>query len=286
MSLTTYNRRTMKPYTILYNQPLGTGSSGTVYKGYWNHQPFIPIAVKQLPINKRSINEISILKSLQNDASPQGPIPQIYHVEKTEDTYELIMEYLAGGSLTEWIEQNRILSEKRLLHILRDITMTLALCHNKNILYGDLKPANLIATQNLLEPCPTDYTLVKTIDYGMSKKHPPKFFTARFGTPTFMAPEVYAEKFSYPADIWALGICMYLLITGAFPFMLVKNTIHPLEAYQQMVQTQEPRFHEPRWNVYSNDLLLLVRAMLNKKMGDRPTSQDILNHPLLAPFHS
>lgn len=286
MSLTTYNRRMMKPYTIQYNEPLGKGSSGTVYKGYWNHQPTIPIAVKQLPLSKRSLNEISILKSLQNHASPQGPIPQIYHIEKTENNYELIMEYLSGGCLTKWIEQNRILSEKKLLHILRDINDTLYLCHQKQILYGDLKPNNLIATQNLLDPCRDDYTLVKTIDYGMSKKHPPQFFTARFGTPTFMAPEVYDEKFSYPADIWALGICMYLLITGKYPFILMKNSMSPLQDYQRMVQYQEPTFNEPRWNVYSNDLRLLVQAMLNKKMLERPTSKDILNHPLLLPFRS
>ncbi len=276
----------MKLYTIQYNEPLGKGSSGTVYKGYWNHQPYIPIAVKQLPILSRSLNEISILKSLQNYASPQGPIPQIYHIEKTDKYYELIMEYLGGGCLTQWIQQNRILSEQKLLHILRDIVYTLYLCHQKQILYGDLKPSNLIATQNLMDPCPTDYTLVKTIDYGMSRKHPPKFFTARFGTPTFMAPEIYNEKFSYPADIWALGICMYLLITGKYPFQFIKNSINPLQDYQLMVQTQQPNFNESRWNIYSNDLKLLVQAMLIKDMFQRPTAKDILTHPLLMPFQS
>uniref|UniRef100_A0A6C0CSW1 Protein kinase domain-containing protein n=1 Tax=viral metagenome TaxID=1070528 RepID=A0A6C0CSW1_9ZZZZ len=271
----------MKPYTIQYNEPLGKGSSGIVYKGYWNHQPAIPIAVKRLPISKYSLNEINILKSLQNYASPQGPIPQIYHVEKTKNSYELIMEYLSGGCLTQWIEKNHILSEQKILHILYDITYMLYLCHQKQILYGDLKPSNLIATQSLLDPCNINYTLVKTIDYGMSKKHPPKFFTYRFGTPTFMAPEVYNEKFSYPVDIWALGICMYLLITGYYPFILIKNSTNPFLDYQLMVQNQEPTFNEPRWKIYSKDLQQLIRVMLNKNMFERPTSQDILNHPLL-----
>ena len=285
MSLTTYNRRNMKSYTIQYNEPLGKGTNGTVYKGYWNHHPFIPIAVKQLPINKRSLNEISIFKSLQNYASPQGPIPQLYHVEKKDNAYELIMEYIKGGSLTEWLKQNKILSEQKLLHILRDITSTLYICHQKSILYGDLKPGNLIATQNLQDPCLLNYTLVKTVDYGMSRLHPPTFFTGRFGTPTFMAPEIYDEKFSYPADIWALGICMYILVTGVYPFVLIKNAVLYLQDYQQVIQTQEPPFNEPRWNVYSKDLQDLIRAMLNKKGYERPTSKDILNHPLLSSFH-
>lgn len=274
----------MKPYTIQYNEPLGKGINGTVYKGYWNHNPLIPIAVKKLPISNRSFNEISILKSLQNNASPQGPIPQLYHIEKADNAYELIMEYLKGGSLTEWLKQNKILNEQKLLHILRDVTTTLYLCHQKTILYGDLKPGNLIATQSLLDPCFNNYTLVKTIDYGMSREHPPKFFTHRFGTPTFMAPEIYDEKFSYPADIWALGICMYLLITGVYPFVLIKNAAVCLKDYQQVIKTQEPPFNESRWNVYSKDLQDLIRAMLNKKVYERPTAKDILNHPLLSSF--
>ena len=120
----------------------------------------------------------------------------------------------------------------------------------------------------------------------MSKKHPPKFFTHRFGTPTFMAPEVYNEKFSYPADIWALGICMYLLITGCYPFVLIKNSINPSFDYQFMVQNQEPTFNEPRWKIYSKDLQQLIRVMLTKSMFERPTAQDILNHPLLLSHSS
>ena len=284
MSLTTYNKLIMKHYTIQYSEPLGKGSSGTVYKGFLNHQPMIPVAVKKLPISKRSLNEISIFKSLQNYASPQGTIPQLYHIGKTNNNYEIIMEYISGGSLTKWIEKNNILSEKKILHILRDVVCTLYLCHQKEILYGDLKPSNLIATQNILNSCPIDYTLVKTIDFGMSKNHPPKFFTDPFGTPSFMAPEVYNKKFSYPADIWALGICMYLLITGHYPFNLVNEGSNFIQKYHATVQLQEPKFNEPRWDLYSNDLQSLVRTMLNKNMFERPTAVDILNNSLLLPY--
>lgn len=284
MSLTTYNRYIMQSYTIQYNQSLGRGINGNVYKGYWNNNPLIPIAVKKLPIDARSLNEICILKSLQNYASPQGPIPQLYHIEKTEHSYDMIMEYLSGGTLTDWIKQNIVLSEQRILHILRDVTKTLYLCHQKSILYGDLKPSNLIATQSLLEPCLQEYALIKTIDYGMSKQHPPKFFTSRRGTPSFMAPEIFAEKFSYPADIWALGICMYILITGVYPFNLAKNTSISLNEFHQIILLQEPSFNEPRWNIYSNNLQHLIRKMLNKQMDKRPTSTDILNDPLLSSF--
>jgi len=282
----------MKPYSVDLKSPIGKGANGIVYKGYWNGNLHLPLAIKKLPISSKARNEIYILKTLQNEASPQGTIPQLYHVEKIPGHYEIAMEYISGGTLSQCSAVTGacagagagVLSEKILYRILRDLLKTIALCHSKNILYGDMKLSNLIATQDIGTFNPYDQpltTLIKTIDFGLSQYHNGDFFTKPFGTPTFMAPEIFHYHFSFPADIWAIGICMYILSCGEYPFTTPVGAAamynHPMDLRKYIVHTQVPTFREPRWSHYSKKFKYAIQDLLQFNPEDRPTAIDMLN---------
>lgn len=260
-------------YSIQLSKPIGKGANGIVYKGYWNNHSSLLVAVKRIPLYQRSLNEINILKSLQNNASMIGTIPQLYHVEKTNQYYDIIMEFIQGGSMMNIITKGPY-PKDIVLKIMKDIFKTLELCHSKEILYGDMKPSNLLLTTSIYNINPEN-TLIKTIDFGLSRKHPPSHFSSRFGTITFMAPEVFNYHFSYPADIWAAGICIYILITTKYPFELPKQGIG-IDDMQTIINNQIINFNHPNWIIYGDELRLMVKQMLNINPLKRPTAMEVI----------
>jgi len=262
-------------YSIQISKPIGKGASGIVYKGYWNNNPSLIVAVKRIPLSQRSLNEIAILKSLQNNASDIGTIPQLYHIEKTNQYYDIIMEFIQGGSMTNIVTKGPY-SKDIVFKIIKDIFTTLVLCHSKNILYGDMKPSNLLLTTKNIDNIHPENTLIKTIDFGLSRKHPHSYFSSRFGTITFMAPEVFDYHFSYPADIWAAGICIYILITGKYPFEL-PNTGVGIDDMQTIINNQIINFNHLNWILYGDGLRLMVKQMLNINPYKRPTAAEVLD---------
>lgn len=263
-------------YSIDFRKPIGKGANGHVYKGFWNNHPEMPVAVKRIPMNYRAMNEVNILKSLQNNASELGPIPQLYHVENTSDYCEIVMEYLSGGSLTQQLANQTTFKPEILYKILKDITTTLYICHCKNIVYGDMKPDNLMLTCSIND-FTSEKVFIKTIDYGLSKKHPnASYIPSRFGTFTFMAPEVFRYEVSYPTDMWAAGMCMYIAITKTYPYEL--PTIHTLDidTMKAIVDNQIISYHHPNWNMYDPILRKIVSGMLCLDPEKRISAQQIL----------
>lgn len=261
-------------YSVKVSHPIGKGANGIVYKGYWNHHPSLLVAVKRIPLAQRSLNEITILKSLQNNASIIGTIPQLYHIEQTHDYYDIVMEYISGGSMMNIITRGPY-SKDVVLKMIKDIFTTLELCHSKNILYGDMKPSNLLLTSPI-DKIDSQNSLIKTIDFGLSRKHPPSHFSSRFGTITFMAPEVFDYHFSFPADIWAAGVCIYILITTRYPYELSKSGVG-IDEMQAIVNNQIIDFNHPNWNLYGDELRLLIKQTLNTNPLKRPTASEVLD---------
>lgn len=83
--------------------------------------------------------------------------------------------------------------------------------HSKNICHRDIKLDNLVYQEST--------NILKIIDFGFASnsKDPLKVFC---GTPSYMAPEIVSKKeyLGAPADIWACGIVLFVMLTGGFPF--------------------------------------------------------------------
>ena len=126
----------------------------------------------------------------------------------------LATELVKGKSLRSIIKSNanHKFSEKDTKNIFRQIADALAYLHNKNICHRDLKLDNILLGE---------HQQVKIIDFGFS------IFTKKdsklhmfCGTPSYMSPEIINKKqyLGPPSDMWAAGVCLYVLLTGIFPF--------------------------------------------------------------------
>ena len=147
--------------------------------------------------------------------------------------YELIMEELNGGSLTERLiekvdDDGETFSEREAATIFKQIISAISYCHGKGIVHRDLKMENVIFvdTKGNLD--------IKIIDFGLSQYDTFKLLslvnliseeTAKtvnmndiVGTPHYIAPEVLKGKYNQKCDIWSAGVILYSMLSGHFPF--------------------------------------------------------------------
>lgn len=117
-----------------------------------------------------------------------------------------------GGklSLAGVLRKNKTIPEDETKNLFRQLTKGVKYCHDQKICHRDLKLENVLVDSN---------GKVKIIDFGFSAKCSQKLQNF-CGTPPYMAPEL-AAKVPYrgePADMWALGVMLYLMLFGKFPF--------------------------------------------------------------------
>ncbi|HKU37083.1 MAG TPA: serine/threonine-protein kinase, partial [Polyangiales bacterium] len=136
--------------------------------------------------------------------------------------YYIMMELLEGETLEERLERTRTLSPASAQRIAVQITGALGAAHDLGVVHRDLKPENIYLVNRAGEP---DY--VKVLDFGIAKLMGdlPKGTAGTMpgtllGTPHYMSPEQChgAEHVDHRADVYALGVILYRMLTGELPF--------------------------------------------------------------------
>lgn len=125
------------------------------------------------------------------------------------------MEYIEGPSLFAYIKNKnpRRLSEDDARNIFINLLNGLNYCHKHAICHRDIKLENILIDRKIKR--------AKFIDFGFSTNFPIDKKVKMFcGTPSYMAPEIVArtEYAGGPADIWAMGVLLFAMLTGKFPF--------------------------------------------------------------------
>ena len=136
----------------------------------------------------------------------------------------LVLEYVSGRSLRELIDAERRLPPQRALAIGAQIADALAAAHRADIVHRDLKPSNvmLLREENNTETVKVlDFGLARIAGQGQSSPGEPLTRTGSvFGTPEYMSPEqARGEVVDHRADLYALGVILYELLSGRQPFM-------------------------------------------------------------------
>ena len=216
---------------------LGKGGMGVVYSA--QHQ-FIPKRVAIKILDERFAKVPELVTRFFQEAVAAATIghPNIIVVDDVGElaggTAYIVMEYVDGRPLDQVIDEDGPMQLGRALHIEKQIASALAAAHEKNIIHRDLKPANIMLTRpsgntqmamaRTAVPGGGLDEKVKILDFGMAKMadHPsarPTKPGMLLGTPQYMAPEAArGETVDYRADIYALGVLLYEMLSGSPPF--------------------------------------------------------------------
>ncbi|KAH9839832.1 kinase-like domain-containing protein [Rhodofomes roseus] len=202
--------------------------------------------------------EIVVMKLIEHPN-----IMRLYDVWETSSELYLILEYVEGGELFDYLCEKRRLSTYEALGFFQQIIAAVNYCHRFNIAHRDLKPENLLLDQN---------KNIKVVDFGMAAwQGKADLLRTSCGSPHYAAPEVVmgCTYNGASADIWSCGVILYALLAGRLPF-----DDEDLDTLLDKVKGGKfvmPGDIDPR----ASDL---ISRMLTKDVAKRITIPEIMQH--------
>lgn len=184
----------------------------------------------------------------------------------------IVMELCLGGELFDSIVESGSFSERKAAGVFRKMVDMLHHCHQLGVMHRDLKPENFLLTSKNL-----DRAVIKATDFGLSiYLQPGERLTELVGSPYYVAPEVLQKNYSFEADLWSLGVILYILLSGLPPFWGDNE-----EQIFKMVLKGEVDFKTAPWPSISSSAKDLVQRLLTKDASKRATCKSILQHSWL-----
>ena len=200
-------------YEIL--EKIGVGGMATVYKAKDNilkRNVAIKVLRDEFTTDEEFIKRFNT--EAQSAASLTHPnIVSIYDVGHEENLYFIVMELIKGKTLKQIITEEGVLPWKWSINIAMQIASALEMAHKNNIIHRDIKPHNIIITED---------GIAKVTDFGIAKAVSNSTITA-FGTTIgsvhYFSPEHARGGYTdAKSDIYSLGVVMYEMVTGRVPF--------------------------------------------------------------------
>ena len=221
---------------------IGVGGMAVVYKAYDNIDDRI-VAIKILKeeflaneeFRRRFKNESKAIAVLSHPN-----IVKVYDVSFGDRLQYIVMEYIEGITLKEYIEQQKVINWKEAVHFTTQILRALQHAHDKGIVHRDVKPQNIMLLQN---------GNIKVTDFGIarfSRGETRTMTESAIGSVHYISPEqARGEITDDKADIYSVGVVLYEMITGKLPFesdsavsvaimQLQNEAVHPREINPQI----------------------------------------------------
>lgn len=194
---------------------LGRGGMGVVYLA--RNTSLQRLCALKLLSPRRIQTDVDYVTRFENEGRAAAALvhPNVvttHAIGRADDFHFLEMEFVAGNALQHEIDTQGAIGPIRSTTIAVGIASGLAMAHRIGIVHRDLKPDNVLVTPG---------GIPKIVDFGLAKKvvgaH--RDGHALAGTPYFMAPELFEGQPATPtSDVYALGVCYYLMLTGRYPF--------------------------------------------------------------------
>jgi len=194
---------------------LGRGSMGAVYEA---HDPILgrTVAIKVVLEHKSiPLARERFLREAQTAAAVRHEnVVTVYASGEEQGIPFLVMEFVKGRSLQDWLDDGRKFSFQEIVRIGQEVALGLAAAHELRIVHRDIKPANIMLEDKTER--------VRLTDFGVARVLDSSTLTADgniVGTPMFMSPEqVAGEELDTSSDLFSLGSVLYLLCAGKPPF--------------------------------------------------------------------
>ena len=252
-------------------EEVGIGGMATVYKARCNLLNRY-VAVKVL--KDEFAKDVEFVKRFraeaQSAASLTHPnIVSVYDVGEENGINYIVMEYLQGDTLKDFIDKNGKISNEQTLKFASQIASALEAAHSAKIIHRDIKPQNIVLVNN--------NTIAKVTDFGIAKMSSKDTITSSastIGSVHYFSPEhakgCYTDEKS---DIYSLGVVMYEMATGVLPF----NADSPVTVALKQIQEipEAPKDVVPSISNMLNNIIL--KAMEKNTIDRYQTAAEILD---------
>lgn len=254
------------PGAVVFNSftvisSIGHGGMGSVYKV---HHGMLDLDMALKVLNKGSASSADFIR-FQNEARTlsklsHNNVARVYDFGIEDGTPYLAMDFIEGQTLEQYLEQHGILSLTEFVVIFSQICSGLAHAHSRNTVHRDLKPGNIILSED-----DNENIRAVIVDFGVAKLQEEMHIGqltqagAFIGSPLCSSPEqIDGGQITTAADMYALGCTMFAALTGDFPFR-GETVLETLSMHRDM---------EPPLEKLSSDIPEKIRdviAMLLKK---------------------
>ncbi|KAL7136806.1 hypothetical protein ABFS83_10G054800 [Erythranthe nasuta] len=257
---------------------IGKGNGGTVsLVQHKSTGQFFALKVIQMNIEESARK--NIVRELKINRSSQCPsIVICYQSFFDNGVISIILEYMDGGSLADFLNKVNMVPEPYLAAISKKVLKGLwYLHHEKHIIHRDLKPSNLLINHR---------GEVKITDFGVSTILGSKSSVADsiVGTYVYMSPErISGGHYGYKSDIWSLGLVMLECATGHFPFSSPQPT--GWTCYYELMETivGQPAPHAPS-DLYSPEFCSFISSCIKKDPKERLSAYELMEHPFITMY--
>jgi len=216
--------------------------------------------IVQNNLQEHVMNERNVMLALDHQF-----ILKLHNTYKDTHYLYFLLELALGGELFTFLRKAGRFNEKASRFYASAVVLAFQVMHNKNIIYRDLKPENLILDSN---------GYLKVVDFGLAKYCTDKSWTL-CGTPDYLAPEIILSKGHNKAvDYWALGVLIYEMSAGFVPFY----SDDPMEVYQ-LILGGDLKFPSHMSRSVVDLIQKLMNANQSKRLGNMKGGiKDIIKH--------
>lgn len=250
-------------------EEIGSGAYGTVTKARHKQRAGL-YAIKH--IDKKTagakglsevMNEVETLSLLHHQ-----------HIVHLEDVYQddnnlwIVMDYVPGGELHAALRKHGRFTETAVRRLAINLLLAVEYIHGKGIVHRDLKPANCLLSEL------GDMEL-KIADFGFAVMVGDNLCLTSFcGTMAYMAPEVVMDRnYGKPVDMWAVGVIIYLLLCGDYPFKESAS-----QSLGEVICAGKLSFAGGMWNEVSVGAKDFITRLLMLDAAKRMTATEALRH--------
>ncbi|WP_377700830.1 protein kinase [Pseudoduganella sp. UC29_71] len=253
---------------------LGAGGHGEVYEG-WDSRLRRKVAIKRHRALDPLRDPASLVKEARMTASLHHPaFAQIYSIEQDDEGWAIVMELIAGQTWRQLAQdKEHPLDLPTVLGWMVQLAEAMEAAHQSGLIHGDLKPSNL-----MLDPAGK----VRILDLGLAFHDDAQATTSvmqleQQGTIAYMAPEVLLGAApGRQSDIYAMGVILFELATGARPFGNMSGLA--LAAAQMQSSSADWTFPD----TLPDEVVQLIRAMTARRLDQRLATMKLVGQRAAA----
>ncbi len=288
-------------YDVKWNKKLGSGISGPV-RLCIHKETGTKYALKILLDRPKARKEVK----LHWMCSGSGYIVRLIDVYLNEiiipgDSVAkkrifMVMEYMEGGELFEYITEKQHFTEKEASQIIRQVALAVQFCHHRSVAHRDLKPENLLLVKKHEDVA---QVRIKLADFGFAKIDNGDLTTPQF-TPYYVAPQVLeAQKrqkevrmgqrspgspyfYDKSCDMWSIGVILYIMLCGYPPFYSEIPNQPITQRMRNNILSGQFDFPRREWEKITSDAKDLIRNLLCVEPSERIGVEELLKHPWLV----